>query len=162
MFYQKLNVFVNEGVILEANVLGLVYSLRSDNSSLTSADHFSVGQHDGAAQSKYNSSEDTNTLYVKTGVDLTIYSACVDVQMDSNMRKGIYRSTKKNAQETLRYNLIYVGAVSISNDSVILDTDVNAMYLQTSKDAYDCSQEEENQLYTTESVFQGLRANFER
>ncbi|KAI0060543.1 hypothetical protein BV25DRAFT_1908367 [Artomyces pyxidatus] len=74
-----------------------------------------------------------------SSVELTIFSAHVDVRLDRKMTAELRRSTKKNPPSKLRYELIYTG-----------------------KDQYDVSiKAEEKVRFATGSVFQGLRADLD-
>ncbi|KAJ7497138.1 hypothetical protein FB451DRAFT_1210268 [Mycena latifolia] len=75
----------------------------------------------------------------ETSVSLSIFSADVNVRMDKNVAAELYRSTKKNPPNKVKYELIY-----------------------TAKDEYDASKkEDEKQPFATGSIFQGLRADIE-
>ncbi|KAG6878539.1 hypothetical protein C0993_004437 [Termitomyces sp. T159_Od127] len=75
----------------------------------------------------------------ETNVALSIFSAAVDVRLNQKITAELYRATKKNPPNRLKYELIY-----------------------TAKDEYDASKrEEEQQPAATGSIFQGLRADLE-
>ncbi|KAG6862294.1 hypothetical protein C0995_015991 [Termitomyces sp. Mi166 len=75
----------------------------------------------------------------ETSVALSIFSADVDVRLNKKIAAELYRSTKKNPPNKLKYELIY-----------------------TAKDEYDASKrEEEQQPAAMGSIFQGLRADLE-
>ncbi|KAJ7129825.1 hypothetical protein C8R43DRAFT_1026002 [Mycena crocata] len=75
----------------------------------------------------------------ETSVSLSIFSAEVDVRLDKKVSSELYRSTKKNPPNKVKYELIY-----------------------TAKDEYDASKrEDEQQPFATGSIFQGLRADIE-
>ncbi|KAJ6558581.1 hypothetical protein DFH09DRAFT_1037162 [Mycena vulgaris] len=75
----------------------------------------------------------------QTSVSLSIFSADVDVRLDKKVAAELYRSTKKNPPNRVKYELIY-----------------------TAKDEYDASKkEDEQQPFATGSIFQGLRADIE-
>ncbi|KNZ80421.1 Sacsin [Termitomyces sp. J132] len=81
---------------------------------------------------------DPQTL-IETSVALSIFSADVDVRLNKKISAELYRSTRKNPPNKLKYELIY-----------------------TAKDEYDASErEEEQQSAATGSIFQGLRADLE-
>ncbi|KAK7445396.1 hypothetical protein VKT23_014813 [Stygiomarasmius scandens] len=76
---------------------------------------------------------------ITTSVLLSIFTADVNVQLDKKIAAELHRSTKKNPPSKLKYELIYTG-----------------------KDQYDASKkEDEQQSFTTGSIFQGLRADLE-
>ncbi|KAI0083802.1 hypothetical protein BDY19DRAFT_975723 [Irpex rosettiformis] len=74
----------------------------------------------------------------ETSVVLAVFSASVDVRLDSNLREELLRATKKNAPTKMRYELIYTG-----------------------KDEYEASKKEEEGFEATGSIFQGLRADID-
>ncbi|KAG6891738.1 hypothetical protein C0992_006158 [Termitomyces sp. T32_za158] len=81
---------------------------------------------------------DPQTL-TETNVALSVFSAAVDVHLNKKIAAELYRSTKKNPPNKLKYELIY-----------------------TAKDEYDASKrEEEQQPAAIGSIFQGLRADLE-
>lgn len=58
--------------------------------------------------------EEQNKLLkvTETGIVLSMFSASVDVRLDSSLREELLRATKKNAPTKLRYELIYVRVIS--------------------------------------------------
>ncbi|KAF8552603.1 hypothetical protein OG21DRAFT_1443221 [Imleria badia] len=76
-------------------------------------------------------------LQHRTTVDLTVFTAEVNVELDKKLSVELLRSTRKQAPSRLTYNLIYTG-----------------------KDEYDRSVADQNdQTGMCDSIFQGLRAD---
>jgi hypothetical protein len=61
--------------------------------------------------------EPTNLLEAHLSIiDLTIFTANVDVRLDTKMSEELLRSTKKNPPSQLRYELIYVSSTVVNLD----------------------------------------------
>ncbi|KAL0956086.1 hypothetical protein HGRIS_002254 [Hohenbuehelia grisea] len=85
------------------------------------------------------SEDETNLKTDETNLSLSIFSATVAVKVDKKRAAELLRATKKNPPSTLKYQLIYTG-----------------------KDDYDASKkQDEEQAFSTGSIFQGLRADLE-
>ncbi|THH10019.1 hypothetical protein EW146_g8508 [Bondarzewia mesenterica] len=75
----------------------------------------------------------------ESGVTLSIFTANIEVKLDTKLSTELFRSTKKQMPGKMRYELIYTG-----------------------KDEYDKSvQAEQKVAFATGSVFQGLRADLD-
>lgn len=90
-----------------------------------------------------------------SNIDLTIFTANVDVRLDEKMAGELVRATKKNPPSRLRYDLIYVSFMV----KHILERVINLA--KTGKDEYDSSIRAEEEAGHTGSVFQRLRADLE-
>lgn len=90
----------------------------------------------------------------ETSIVLAVFSAAVDVRLDSNLREELLRATKKNAPSNLKYELIYVRRAGC------LEVYVCANRIRKNgKVEYDASEKEEQGFQATGTVFQGLRAD---
>ena len=94
---------------------------------------------------------------VKSRVDLTVFSAEVDVTVDEKLSGELHRCMKKKPPSQLKYSLIYVGCYTNRTLQCPLIGDA-----KTGKDEYDRSSEEQRNSYPEgESLLQGLRADLE-
>lgn len=106
----------------------------------------------------YTCSGAENTSSVKSRVNLTVFSAEVDVTVDEKLSGELHRCMKKKPPSQLKYSLIYVGCC-ISNRTLQCPLIGNA---KTGKDEYDhCSEAQRNCHPEGESILQGLRADLE-
>ena len=93
-------------------------------------------------------------------IDLTIFTANVDVRLNKKVTAELLRSTLKKPPSRLRYKLIYVSSAVVK--CAFMFSKSGLASAQTGKEEYDLSVKvDEEAIYATESVFQGLRADLE-